>query len=350
MKTYMTVLATIMAIVSIMGGVLIYRAFINSSPERYFNRGKKNYDIAQFEEAVNDFTEYLAIEMPNGKTKPKQNLFEAQFLIASSLQKLKKSSIAKERLILIINNPEFSEYATKAILEYGNIIRIDNDVDYYLVGQLEKYLKMPNDPITQSAMNMLYGYQLLFMKKYGEALSYFLRSDGELATLGRARVYFAMNEYNRAFEVYEDFIKYYPSSEYFTEVVRTYLIQVPAYAHKLNLEKDYAKARYYYEKIATLFPRRDVSEDALFNIAKIYYEQKNYTKTIEYCNRVRINNVGTLDAEALLYIGISYFKMDRYKESYKALNSFITEYAANPNVPQAKEYLKALQEIMLTIN
>lgn len=350
MKTYMAILATIAAIVSIMGGVLIYRVFINSSPERYFNKGKKSYELAKFEEAISDFTEYLAIEMPNGKTKPKENIFEAQFLIASSLQKLKKNAVAKEHLALIINNPEFIQYAPKAIVEYGNIIRIENAVDYYLVGQLEKYLKMPNDPALQSSMNMLYGYQLLFMKKYGEALSYFLRSDGELATLGRARVYFDMNEYNRAFEVYEDFINYYPSSEYFSEVARTYLIQVPAYAHKLYVAKDYAKARYYYEKIASLFPRRDISEEALFNIAKSYYDEKNYSKVIEYCNKIISNNINMLDAEALLYIGISYFKMDRYQESYKALNSFITDYASNPNVSQAKQYLQALQEIMLTIN
>lgn len=351
MKTYMAVLASIVAIVAIMGGILMYRVSINSSPERYFQKGKRNFDLANYEEAINDFNEYLSIESKSvNSSRPSSNAVESQFLIAESLKKLKKGSLAKERLVMVISDPIFSAYVPRAILAYADICRIENNADQYIMGKLQQYLKIPNDKYLESAMNMEYGYQLFFLKRYGEALSYLLRSDGDLAVLGRARVYFSMGEYDRAFEVYEDFIKYYPSSEYFNEVVRTYLIQVPARAHLLYVDKNYARARFYYEKIAALFPRTDASEEALFKIGQSYYEEKNYNKAIEYYNKVRANNVYTLDAEALLYIGISYFKMDKYEDSYKILDSFVSQYPANPNTNRAQEYMAALREIILAIN
>ena len=64
---------------------------------------------------------------------------------------------------------------------------------------------------------------------------------------------------------------------------------------------------------------------SLFRIAQSYYNEKNYNKAIDYYNRVRLNNVYTLDAEALLYIGLSYFKVGRYADSYKVLDTFISE-------------------------
>lgn len=351
MKTYMAVLASIVAIVAIMGGIFMYKVSMNSSPERYFQKGKRNFELANYEEAINNFNEYLSIQSKSvNSEKPSSNAVESQFLIADSLKRMKKYSLAKERLAMVINDQKFSNYTPRAIIAYADICRLENYADAYIIGKLQQYLQMPNDKSLQFAMNMEYGYQMFFEKRYGEALSYFLRSDGELAVLGRARVYFNMGEYDRAFEVYEDFIKYYPSSEYYNEVVRTYLIQVPARAHLLYVSKNYAKARLYYEKIASLFPRTEASEDALFKIGESYFNEQNYNKAIEYYNRVRANNVYTLDAEALLYIGISYFKMDRFEDSYKILDSFVSQYPGNPNAKRAEEYMAALREILLAIN
>ena len=89
------------------------------------------------------------------------------------------------------------------------------------MSKLQQMLKA-DDPNLASKINIQYGYQLFLQKKYGEALSYFLRYDGELAVLGRARVYFNMNEYDRAFETYEDFLKYNEQYYIVDEVVRTF--------------------------------------------------------------------------------------------------------------------------------
>ena len=107
----------------------------------------------------------------------------------------------------------------------------------------------------------------------------------------------------------------------------------------------------YYNKIAALFPRTRHEEEALFRIGQSYYNEKNYDRAIEFYNKVRYNNnIDTLDAEALLYIGLSYFKVGRYSDSYKTLDSFVSQYPSNPNVSRAKEYMAALQETILTLN
>lgn len=351
MKAYIAVAITIISIVAIMGGILIFKVSATSSPERYFFRGQKNYEIGRYQDAINDMNEYLSIDSSSGLlVKTSKNIANAKFIIASSLEKLKKYTLAKESLSQIINDSTLIEYQAEAIISYANISRLLNEVDFYIISYLEKYLSYPKDISIERTVNMLYGYQLLYQKKYDEALSYFLRSDGELSSLGRARVYHSMDEYDRAFEVYEDFIKYYKSSIYYDEVVRTYLIQVPAYANKNYLNKNYTKAIFYYKKIADLFPHTLHSEDALFKIATIYYDEKKYDEAIKYYDSVMRNRVSKLDAEALLYKGLSYFNLDRYEDSFKVLYEFTEKYPENPNIDNAKKYLKSLQDILLAIN
>ena len=346
MKTYAAVLASVITIVAILGGVFITKVSALSSPERYFQKGKRSYEIENYQDAINNLNEYLSID---SRSRPTTNIAESYFMVADSLKKLKKYSLAKERLTDIINNPNFTYYSTNAVLAYADISRLENSADPYIMSKLQENLKTADKDLA-SKMNIQYGYQLFLQKKYGEALSYFLRADGELAVLGRARVYFNMNEYDRAFETYEDFLKYNKTSVYYDEVVRTYLIQVPAMAHKTFVEGNYTKSRMYYTKIAELFPRTEYAEEALFRIAQSYYNEKNYNRAIDYYNRVRINNVYTLDAEALLYIGLSYFKVGRYSDSYKVLDAFISEYPANANISRAREYMQALQNTLLIIN
>ena len=346
MKIYAAILASIITIVVILGGIFITKASSLSSPERYFQKGKRYYEMGNYDEAINNLNEYLSIET---KLRPLENVAQSYFLVADSLKKQKKYHLAKERLTDIIDNPEFISYSTNAIMVYADIARLENAFDDYITPKLQNNLRAKDKDIA-ATMNMEYGYQLFFQKKYGEALSYFLRANGELAVLGRARVYFSMNDYDRAFEIYEDFLQYYKTSIYYNEVTRTYLIQVPARAHRFFLDRNYTKARMYYNKIATLFPRTKYEEDALFRIGQSYYNEKNYDRAIEYYNRVRYNNVDTLDAEALLYIGLSYFKVGRYNDSYKTLDSFVSQYPNNANVPRAKEYMAALQETLLTLN
>lgn len=346
MRTYAAILASVITMVAILVGVFITKVAALSSPERYFQKGKRHYEVANYQEAINNFNEYLSID---SKRKPVENIAESYFLVADSLKNLKKYTLAKERLADILNNPNFINYYTNALLAYADIARLENNPDAFLMSKLESSLNT-SDKAFATALNMQYGYQLLFSKRYGEALSYFLRADGELALLGRARVYFQMGEFDRAMEIYEDFIQYYNTSQYYNEVVRTYLIQAPAMAHKMFVEQNYFKARMYYNKIAKLFPRTEHEENALFRIGQSYYNEKNYNRALEYYNKVRLNNVYLLDGEALLYIGLSYFKVGRYSDSYKALDYFVSQYPSNPNVRRAREYMDALEETLLTIN
>lgn len=347
MKIYAAVLLSVITIVAILGGIFITKASSLSSPERYFQKGKRFHEMGNYDEAINNLNEYLSID---SKLRPIDNVAQAYFLVADSLKRQKKYHLAKERLTDIIDSPQFAAYSTNAIMVYADIARLENSADDYIIPKLQNNLRAQDKEVA-SVMNMEYGYQLFFQKKYGEALSYFLRANGELAVLGRARVYFSSNEYDRAFEIYEEFLQYYKTSVYYDEVVRTYLIQVPARAHKSFLETNYAKARTYYNKIASLFPRTKYEEEALFRIGQSYYNEKNYDRAIEFYNKVRYNNnIADLDAEALLYIGLSYFKVGRYSDSYKTLDSFVAQYPNNANVTRAKEYMAALEETMLTLN
>ena len=175
MKTYAAVLASVITIVAILGGVFITKVSALSSPERYFQKGKRSYEIENYQEAINNLNEYLSID---SKSRPINNIAEAYFMVADSLKRLKKYSLAKERLANIINNPDFVQYSTNAVLAYADISRLENHADPYIISKLQENLKV-TDPNLASKINVQYGYQLFLQKKYGEALSYFLRNDFE---------------------------------------------------------------------------------------------------------------------------------------------------------------------------
>ena len=341
MRLYSSILLTIAVIVLVAAFIFGYRLMENASPIKHLDRGARNYDTKKYEDAINDLNEYLVLE-PNSI-----NTSKANYLIASSLKELNNTRLAKEKFVDVINNPNSGEYLIDSIIEYANICRLQNEISQFIQPYLSRYLDYPNDKSVQYEMNMLYGYQKFFEKKYDEAIGYFLRSNGELATLGLARIYFEKNNYEKAFDLYEEFIKYYPSSIYYSEIVRTYTIQVSAYAYKLYETKDYSLSRYYYAKLAVLFPRTKTAEKSLFRIAQSYYIERDYTQAVEYYKKVRVNNVDLLDAEALLYIGIANFKMNNWEISYKYLNSFVTEYAGNANVAHAKTYMSEIEKLYL---
>ncbi len=341
MRLYTSILLTISVIVLIAAFIFGYRMVENASPIKYMERGSRNYDLKKYEEAISDLNEYLVLE-PNSIHRDKAN-----FLIASSLEKTKNYRLAKDRFVNVINHADSNEYLVPAILGYANIARLENEVNYFIQPYLQRYLDHPTDKAIEYEMNMLYGYQKFFEKNYEDAISYFLRSNGELATLGLARVYFEQGQYEKAFDLYEAFIKYYATSQYYNEIVRTYKIQVAAYAFRLYELGEYGRARYYYGKLDVLFPRTDISENALFRIAHSYYIEKNYNEAIEYYKRVRLNNVELLDGEALLYLGIANFKLSNWQVAYKYLNDFTTEYAASPNASQARAYMEQIKNIYL---
>ena len=60
MKTYAAVLASVITIVAILGGVFITKISALSSPERYFQKGKRNYEIENYQDAINNLNEYLS--------------------------------------------------------------------------------------------------------------------------------------------------------------------------------------------------------------------------------------------------------------------------------------------------
>ena len=77
MRTYAVVLASVITTVAILFGVFITRVAAYSSPERYFQKGKRNYEVQNYEDAINNFNEYLSIR---SRRKTEENIAEAILL------------------------------------------------------------------------------------------------------------------------------------------------------------------------------------------------------------------------------------------------------------------------------
>lgn len=357
MRTYVVIIVTliIIAFLALVGlaGWKLYTA--NSvSPDKPFNRGMKEYEIANYSEAIHYFNDYLASER-----KSKKNSV-ARYYIALSLKNLGKYEQAKKNLALIINpredsyrlSDDYEKYRAKAVVEYADICRIENIYEYYIIGQLELSLKLPNDPHIERKMNTQFGYQLLFKQEYDEAINYFLKANTELALLGKARAYYQSGNADKAFGVYEEFLTYNKHSKYNKEVFRTFKIQVHYQAMKHFKKNNFTTAIKYFRKLASFFPTSEEAEEALYHIAEAkYLEAKDYYSkadseryeplfrdALKWYSKTMENDIKVRDDEALLKIGITYYWLKDYAASYNAMNKFLFDYPSSKYAPSAQSW------------
>lgn len=342
MRTYVVVIVTFIFIAFLGFTGFIFVNSFHFTPDKSFHRGKKEYEIGNYAEAINYLNDYLSLNKRTDKTAP------AQFYIALSLKELGKSEEAKKRLALLINPrgdehllvKDYETYRAKAVIEYADICRLENHYEQYIIAQIELMLKMPNDPEIERQLRTQYGYQMLLMGNRKEALNFFLTSNTELALLGKARAYWDMNEADNAFAVYEEFMRYNNDSKYLKSVEHTYRIQAFGYALRLYEAGSYLASVPYFQKIVSAFPANDEAEQSLFYIAEAYYtvakkaydagrtheSDAYFTKAIDAYNRTRANRITTLDDAALVKSGMAYYWLKKYAAAYNAMDTFLNDY------------------------
>lgn len=355
MRTYVVVIVTLIfiAFVGIIGlaGMKVSEGF---SPEKSFYRGKKEFEIGNYQEATHYFNDYLALNRRSDK-----NII-SKYYIALSLKRLDKLENAKQYFALLINASddevrlarEFTSYRVKSIIEYADICRLQNRYEHYIMGQLELVLKFPNEPNIERQLTTQFGYQLLLKREYEEAINYFLRANSELALLGKARAYYELGEIDKSFGVYEEFIRYNKDSSYFEEVYATFKKQAYYQATLHYDREDYDKAIVYFSKIAEVYPESIESEQSLFYIGESYYTMagsyyekgafeeasSRFEKAVLWYAKAAENKEERLDDAALLKIGMSYYWMKKYASCYKAMDKFLYEYPNSKYASAAREW------------
>lgn len=331
------------------GAVNAQRSLLQEEPEtntltaleKLYKRGRQEYKIGNYKEAIHYLNDFIASE-----TSVTEKTVSAQFYIALALKKIWRFEQSKQELARIINadDAESKRLAQRAIIEYADICRYQNVYEHYIVGQLELQLRLPDNPDVENQLRTQFGYQMLFMGNYTDAIHCFLRSSGELAQLGKARAYYEAGKVPEAFAIYEEFILYNDGSAYIEEVRKTYHEQVYEQATKQFKQQNYYTAIHYFGKIHDYFPNTDDDEQSLFYQGECYFAISNYTAAITNYNLALLNTIPARDADALLRIGICYYWLSEYATCYNVMDEFIQTYPGNPHVGYAQKWKRMAEK------
>ena len=329
------ILAIIIIIISSLGiGLIIYR----QNPTRYYYKGENSYLSGNYEAAIDSLNEYISYGYKNNNTQ------KARYYLAASLKNLSKYTLAKRRLLDVINNNTRTTFYVEAIVDYAEICRIEKQYNRFILTKLEDVVHSKPDNLIEDNIFLELGYQYLFAKDYLKAMDSFLKTSSELGLLGRARVNIKLGEPESAFKIYEDFLRFYPSSRYKADVKKAFLKQVTAYALTKRKQKKFVEAIIYFSRIVKNFPDSPESEYALYKIGESYYDLKNYTKALSFYYKVTEDINTKMDDDALYYIGLTYYKMSKFAESYKAFNLLINKYPGSIYLNRAKQWVIQLKK------
>lgn len=337
----MKVLLTVIVMVLITTMIFAYRIVESSSPEKYLKRGMKSYESARYNEAINDLNEYLSYE------EDALNKTEGKLYLAKALKKTQKYQLAKNIFSEIIESELSSPMQkAKSIMEYADIMRITKTSDVYITAYLQQYTNFEDASIASDAYALL-GCQMFFMKRYNEAISYFMMSKNETAMFALAELYAEIGEKERAFTIYEDIIKFYPKGETRDKAFALYTGGMKKQADIFYLQKNYAYAADYYKKLVSVLDDGDIREESIFYLGYSLYKEGKYKEALTSFEKTLGNLITTYDADSLLYSAMINMKLGRHKEAYAFFEKIVNEY---PSHVYADRCVKYMEEIVSLYN
>lgn len=104
---------------------------------------------------------------------------------------------------------------------------------------------------------------------------------------------------------------------------------------------DYASAQAKFSRFVEVFPRHDLSDNALYWMGECYYSQKDFPSAIQTFERVyRDFPEGNKVPDALLKLGYSYISAGNQGKAKEVIQKLIQEYPHSEAANKAKEKLR----------
>ncbi|MBN1521703.1 MAG: tetratricopeptide repeat protein [Candidatus Aureabacteria bacterium] len=177
---------------------------------------------------------------------------------------------------------------------------------YYLLGQMEssldndeKALEYYDKAIAEDGENARIshyrkGHVLLRLNRKEEALQAFLdlrkneKSDqiDEDALFKTGEIYFQMQDFSKAFESYQSFLKRYPDSELALEAYKNVF-------YSLSRMEDLDEMERYYNATKATLKYEEARELSLFVLAKTAYAKGRYSLSQGYCEKLKTEGAGS---------------------------------------------------------
>ncbi len=262
-----------------------------------------------------------------------QSADEAHYYIGQSYEKLGLNRLAFIRYSYILKRVKNITPKLKNEI-YARIARLTIMKRYTEEGinQLLGMLNVSDDRDYRSRIYTELGHAYLKLGKYKKSMRMFdiaLTENGtnEEAILGKARSLKRIGYHNKAYDLYEYFLRYYGNFSQFTSDIRNaYLRQVYSSGYDSFRKGRYYPAISFFKRLLKYFPGSRKSEDALYWIGEAYYSLRKYEDSNRYFNRVLSNSYHHRNQQARMKKGYSYFMAKRFDLAAREFQIYMNDY------------------------
>ncbi len=270
---------------------------------------------------------------------------EAYYFIAQSYEKLGLNRLAYLKYIYIIKTghalPDSLTKEIRTRIARLKIMKFHTEEGVHqLLGQL-------TDSENRDFRSRVYtelGHTYLKQGNYKKSRRMFdiaLKENGsnEEAILGKARSFKRIGQDEKAYDMYEYFLKYYGNfSHYSADTRKAYQRQLYTSALNAFRKGDYYRSIRHFQRLLRFFPGIQRSENALYWIGENYFALKKYTSAISYYGRTLSNGYTHKDQDARIKRGYSYFMTKRFDLAAREFQRYLKDYPQGRHVKTAKEW------------
>lgn len=282
---------------------------------------------------------------------------ESYYFIAKSYEKMGLNRLAYLKYIYILKTrrdaPKNMEAEIKTRVARLKILKYHTEEGVHqLLGQLSS----SENRDFRSRVYTELGHTYLKQGNYKKSRRMFdiaLKENGsnEEAILGKARSFKRLGQDNKAYDMYEYFLKYYGNFSYYADDTRkAYLRQLYASALGNFRSGRYYPSIRYFRRLLRFFPGSRLSENSLYWIGENYFALKKYSTAIKYFGRTLSNGYTHKDQDARIKRGYAYFMTKRFDLAAREFQRYLKDYPRGRHVGTAKKWKEmSTREILYRI-
>ncbi len=297
-------------------------------------------DKVSINQAIDIYTKVL-VKYPKSKLIP-----EAYYLIGRCYETIGLNRLAYLKYTYLLKNkPRYfnEELRKETMIRMAHI----NLLKQYSEEGIHQLYGLLNDNYNREFRSRVYtelGHTFLKLGEYRRSKRMFdiaLSEHGgnEEAMVGKARALKRLGQDSDAFDMYDDFLKYYGEVSQYTRDVRD-AYRYQAYRSGLSAFKrgEYRSAVSFFNRVVKNFNDDRLAENALYWIGESYFALKRFDTAIGFFNRVLDNSFSHKDQDAQIKKGYAYFMSKRFDLAAREFQTYLRNYPQGRYAATAREW------------
>ncbi len=321
-----------------------YNKFVlpEKEAEQLLNEGKGIFERgteSAVNESINIFNR-VTVRFPETSAAA-----EAYYLMAQGYEQTGLSRLAQLKYAYIIKSfPSINSEMKADIMARIGRLNTGRQLTDEGVHQMLGAVSESDNPQMRSRIYTELGHVYLKQGNTEKALNMFdvaLSENGssEEAVLGKARCFKRMGQDEKAYDLYDYFLKYFGENSLFTKDIKSsYADQLYSSGYDAYKKGQYWKAMSFFSRFIKTFPGDKKVENSQFWTGECCFAMKEYGKATVWYNKVLNNDLGGKDEDALIKKGRCAFMQNLFDEAEEIFASYMSRYPSGRHTATAKKW------------